>query len=123
MRALRPNGIATLPRRGHWLRSLDLRPRLVTWLSIVAIGLLVGCGPTLYTLDISSAERAFEQARTESARTYAPYEFHYAEVHLQMARREAAEASYEDAIRYADVAERYSHRARVIASRKRAAIP
>ena len=82
-----------------------------------------GCGPVLYTVDIAAAERAFEQARTESAKTYAPYEYYYAEVHLQKARHEAAEASYEDAIRYADVAERYSQRARVIASRKRAATP
>ncbi len=84
---------------------------------------LLGCGPTLYTLDIAAAERAFEQAKTESAKTYAPYEYHYAEVHLRKARQEAAEASYEDAIRYADVAERYSHRARVIASRRRAGAP
>lgn len=82
-----------------------------------------GCGPTLYTIDIAAAERAFEQARTESAKAYAPYEFHYAEMHLRKARQEALEASYEDAIRYADIAERYSHRARIIASRKRAATP
>jgi len=89
---------------------------------LLALGLF-GCGPTLYTLDIASAERAFEQARTESAKTYAPYEYYYAEVHLEQARREAAEASYEDAIRYAAVAEHYSERARVIASRRRAEAP
>lgn len=101
------------------MRKTRSQSRVVCWL--LALG-LVGCGPALYTVELADAERAFEEARTESAKTYAPYEYHYAEVHLQQARREAAEASYEDAIRYAGVAERYSERARIIASRKRAAI-
>lgn len=93
------------------------------WGLALWVSSLVGCGPALYAVDIASAERAFEEARTESAKTYAPYEYHYAEAHLEKAREEAAEASYEEAIRYAGIAERYSHQARIIASRKRSAAP
>jgi hypothetical protein len=117
----------------HAVRAVRLQPPLRlpncgrlprVWALISCASLvLAGCGPTLYAMEIAAAERALEQAKTESARSYAPYELHYAEANLRKAKQEAAEASYEDAIRYADVAERYSHRARIIASRKRAETP
>ena len=82
--------------------------------------LAAGCGPTLYTINMLSAERAVDRAREENARWYAPYEFHFAEAHLTKAREEAAEASFEDAIRFAKTAETYSLKAIEIAERQRA---
>lgn len=121
VRAPRQHGLQEATHRGRVLRRAA--PLFLVLLPAVFLPALTACGPTLYTVEIASAERAFEEARTESAKTYAPYEYHYAEAHLQQARREAAEASYEDAIRYAEVAERYSKRARLIASQRRAEAP
>jgi hypothetical protein len=66
-----------------------------------------------------AAEHRLEGAREENARWYAPYEYYFAEVHLAKAREEAAEASYEEAIRYAKTASEFSERALEIARRKR----
>lgn len=84
---------------------------------------VLGCGPALYISSIRSAEQKLEQARDENARWYAPYEYHYAEAHLQQAREEAAESSFEDAIRYAKTARDFSERALSITQRKRQAEP
>ena len=81
---------------------------------------LSACGPVLFTTRIDAAERKLQQARDENARWYAPYEYYYAEAHLEKARTEAAEASYEDALRYARTAEQYSVRALQITAHKRA---
>jgi len=80
-----------------------------------------GCGPVVYESRVRAAERTLAQAREANARWYAPYEYYYAEAHLEQARVEAAEASYEDAIAYARTAEEYGTRAlRVTATRRRA---
>jgi hypothetical protein len=82
---------------------------------------VLGCGPALYTASIRSAEEKLDEARDENARWYAPYEYYYAEAHLKQARFEAAEASFEDAVRYAKTARDFSERALDIAQRKRRA--
>jgi hypothetical protein len=80
-----------------------------------------GCGPALYTVRIRAAEQRLNQARDENARWYAPYEYYFAEAHLQQAELEAADASYEDALRYAKTAEEFGSRALEIARRQRQA--
>jgi hypothetical protein len=90
---------------------------LLPALSVVALG----CGPALYTASIRSAEEKLDEARDENARWYAPYEYYYAEAHLKQAQFEAAEASFEDAIRYAKTARDFGERALDIAQRKRRA--
>ena len=83
--------------------------------------LTTGCGPALYTSGIRTAELKLQSARDENARWYAPYEYYFAEAHLQQAREEAAQASYEDAIRYAKTARDFSDRALTITQRRRQA--
>jgi hypothetical protein len=92
-------------------------PRTLASLVLVAIG--AGCGPVLYTTDIHSAEQKLQLAREENARWYAPYEYYFAEAHLQQSERLAAESEYEDAIRYAKIAEDFSGRALEITRHKR----
>lgn len=93
------------------------------WLALLPAVLVaaLGCGPALYTASIRSAELKLQQARDENARWYAPYEYYYAEAHLQQAQTEAAEASFEDAIRYAKTARDFGERALEIAHRRRQA--
>ena len=101
-----------------------VRPR---WLACSSIffgtlvlfaGLLGGCGPTLYTVHILPASQAVEQAREANAAEHAPYEYYFAEAHLHKAREEAAEASYQDAIRYAEQAELFGTKARELSRRR-----
>lgn len=72
----------------------------------------------MYTVHITPAARAVEQAREADAARHAPYEFHYAEAHLRKAREEAAEASYDEAIEYAGIAEEFGNKARKLAQRR-----
>lgn len=81
----------------------------------IALG---GCGPALYTINVMPASRAVEQAREAGAPEHAPYEYYYADAHLRKAREEAAEASYQDAMRYADIAEEHGVKARDLARRR-----
>ncbi len=89
----------------------------VTALCVLALG----CGPTLYTAHIRAAEQKLQKARDQNARWYAPYEYYFAEAHLREAQEEAADAAYEDALRYAKTAEEYSERALTITERVRQA--
>lgn len=93
-------------------RRRKLRP---AWVMAAA---LMGCGPTLYTVHILPASRAVEQAEENGAAEHAPYEYHYARAHLDKAREEAAEASYQDALHHAKVAEEYGVKARDLARRR-----
>lgn len=77
-----------------------------TLVSLVLVVVFVsGCGPLIYAGNITPASRAIERAREAGAELYAPYEFHLAQAHLHKAREEAGEASYQDAIDYARIAE------------------
>ena len=71
-----------------------------------------------YTIHILPAALAVEQAREADAAEHAPYEFYYAREHLRKAREEAAEASYQDAGRFARVAEEFGVKARDLARRR-----
>ena len=77
------------------------------------------CGPTYYTISIERAEDALQRADADHASWFAPYEYHHARARLRKAREEAAESSYEDAIRLARASERYSERAIAVSSRQR----
>ena len=72
----------------------------------------------MYTIELVPASRAVAQAREAQADEHAPYEYYTAVEHLRKAREEAAEASYEDAIRYAAVAEEFGTKARDLATRR-----
>ena len=87
---------------------------------VIALAVLggTGCGATLSTIDIVPAARVVEQAREANAPEHAPYEYYYADAYLQKARHEAAEASYQDAIRFATIAEEYGVKARDLARRR-----
>ena len=92
-----------------------------TWSRIGIVLFLTGisgCGATLYTVNVVPAARMVEQAREANADEHAPYEYYYAREHLSKARYEAAEASYQDAIRFAEVAEEYGLKARDLARRR-----
>lgn len=88
-----------------------------SWLALVVVA-LCGCGPAIYTINIMPAARAVEQAREAGAPEHAPYEYWYAHSHLRKAKEEAGEASYQDAIRYADIAEEHGVKALDIARRR-----
>ena len=87
-------------------------------LLLVTGSILGGCGPALYTLNIMPAARAVEEASQSDAAEHAPYEYFFARAHLDKAREEASEASYQDAIRYANVADEYGTKGRDLARRR-----
>lgn len=93
------------------------RLMLVTGLC-AAVSTLVACGPSLYTFNSIPAASVVEQARQANAAEHAPYEFFYARSYLDKAREEAAEANYQDAIRFAERASEYGTKARDLARRR-----
>lgn len=78
-----------------------------------------GCGAVVYTADVISAGSVVAEAEQAGAADLAPYEFYAAQEYLAEAREEASEASYEDAIRYAQAAGRLAREAQSIARRTR----
>ena len=63
-----------------------------------AVGLTTsGCGGMYYAVAVTSASSRVEEARVLGAEQLAPYEYYYAQEHLEQAQFEAAEASYSDA--------------------------
>lgn len=93
------------------------RLMLVTGL-VAAVAMLAACGPSLYTFNVIPASSAVEQARQANAAEHAPYEFFYAQSYLDKAREEAAEANYQDAIRFAERANELGTKARDMARRR-----
>lgn len=77
-----------------------------------------GCGPVMYTVNVLPASRAVERAKEAHADENAPYEYYYAKAHLDEAREEAGQANYQDAVRYAEDAEKYGNKARDLARRR-----
>lgn len=69
------------------------------------------CGGTLYSIEANSASTKLEEARELGAEKLAAYEYHYAKQHLEKAESEAAEADYGDAIKLAEISEKYSEKA------------
>lgn len=72
---------------------------------------VMGCGNTLYAIKANSANARLHEAEEVGAEQYAPYEFYYAQQHLEKAETEAAEADYGDAITLAEEAEEYAEKA------------
>ncbi|HEY3497600.1 MAG TPA: DUF4398 domain-containing protein [Polyangiaceae bacterium] len=85
-----------------------LTPRL----GLLALGLLaLGCGNTLYAIQMSAASAKLEEARELGAEQYAPYEYWFAVQHIDKAQTEASEADYSDAVKLASVGEEYADKA------------
>ncbi len=83
-----------------------------------AAALLAACGPSLYTFNIIPASSAVEQAAQANAAEHAPYEYFTARTYLDKAREEAAEANYQDAIRFSERASEHGTKARDLARRR-----
>jgi hypothetical protein len=91
---------------------LALRRGRVPALGLAVLGLLaLGCGNTLYALQMSAASSRIEEARELGAEKYAPYEYWFAVQHLDKAQTEASEADYSDAIKLAEIGEEYADKA------------
>lgn len=90
-------------------------PVLTVFAALAA--LVAGCNPILYTMNAGSASSSVEEARLANAPEYAPYEYYLSEAYLDKSREEAAEGQYQDARRFASVAEENGVKGREIASR------
>ena len=88
---------------------------MVRFAALVALALasltLTGCGGTLYAINASNANSRLEEAKELGAEQLAPYEYYYAKAHMEQAQVDASEASYSDAINYAETAEEYADKA------------
>jgi hypothetical protein len=82
----------------------------VVGLALASMG-ASGCGGTLYAINASSAASRLEEAKELGAEQLAPYEYYYAKAHLEQAQIDASEASYSDAVDYAETAEEYADKA------------
>ncbi len=81
-------------------------------LTVMGLGFaLGGCGHTLYVFQANSAASRLEEARELGAEKLAPYEYFYAQQHLEKAQEEAASADYSDASNLAEIAEEYADKA------------
>ncbi len=87
-------------------------------LSITGIA-LSGCGNTLYLVQVSQAEEAFEEAKELGAEKVAPYEFYGAEARLKEAREQAAHAEYGNAAKLSDEATALANRAVLLTKNSR----
>lgn len=92
---------------------------LTVGLSAAAAFLSIGCGNTLYLVQVSQAEEAFEEARELGAEQYSPYEYYAAEVRLKEAKMQAAQAEYGNASDLSDEATEYAEKAIVNAKKSR----
>jgi hypothetical protein len=70
-----------------------------------------GCGGMLYSMQVNGIATKVAEAKELGAEKLAPYEYYYANEHLQKAMTEAAEGDYSDAIHFADVADEYANKA------------
>ncbi len=62
---------------------------------------LAGCGAAAYSYNIVRAARSVEQAKQVDAEKLSPFEMTLAKAYLAKSREESAEASYQDAVRFA----------------------
>jgi len=92
------------------VRSRSLRAWCAGPLLALVLG-LSGCGPTAYSLNAVRAARSVEKAKQVGAMERAPYEMTLANAYLEKAREESAEAAYQDAVRFAKLAQRYAEEA------------
>ena len=87
-----------------------MRSLIVGALAALASGLL-GCGGVHYAIAVNSAASRVEEAKALGADQLAPYEYYFAQEHLQQAQVEASEASYSDAVNLANEAEDHANTA------------
>jgi len=73
------------------------------WVLLLAVG-VDACGGVRFAVVSSDAASLVEQAKNAGGERWAPYDYYYAQAHLEQARVEAEEASYSDAISLAEVA-------------------
>ena len=86
--------------------------RIAAKLALCAWGLaLLGCGHSLYVLEVRSASMRVAEAEELGAEKHAPYEYYTAVAHLEKAKEEAAEADYGDAIALAETSTEYAQKA------------
>lgn len=78
---------------------------------------ITGCGNSLYLVQVSRAERVFQEAKELGAERHAPYEYYSAKVRLEEAKRQAAEAEYGNAADLSDEATDFSSKAIAIAKK------
>lgn len=64
----------------------------------------VGCGNTLYLVEVNNAEEDLQEAKELGAERYAPYEYYAAEARLDEAKEQAAQAEYGNASQLSDEA-------------------
>ncbi len=87
------------------LRSSQRAASCVLACAIVLVSLVApGCGAAAYSVNVVRAARAVERAKQVDAEKLAPFEMTLAQAYLDKAREESAEASYEDAVRFAKLA-------------------
>ena len=94
--------------------SLSARSRVGATFAGAILALFAGPGCVVggvYAYKANAAAASLEQAKTLGADRLAEYEYYFAREHLQKAMEEAAEASYGDAIFYADLAKDAADRA------------
>lgn len=109
-----------MARSPRLLSTTRTGPRIVAAvLAGLCLGLSSGCGAALYTIDVIAAETVVAEAEHAGAPELAPYEYYAAREYLTEAHEEASEASYEDALRYAQIAGRLAREARFEAQRRR----
>jgi hypothetical protein len=70
-----------------------------------------GCGGMLYSVQVNGVAGKVAEAKELGAEKLAPYEYYYANEHLQKAMSEASEGDYSDALNFATVAEEYANKA------------
>ncbi|MBN1605135.1 MAG: DUF4398 domain-containing protein [Polyangiaceae bacterium] len=73
--------------------------------------MVAGCGHGLFAIHARAAQSKLAEARELQAPDLAPYEYYYAEAHLEKAKQEAAEADYGDAIDLAKTSEEHADKA------------
>ena len=83
-------------------------PRLALCAWALAV---TGCGHAVFAMEVRSASMRVAEAREVGAQELAPYEYYYAEAHLEKAKQEAAEADFGDAIDLASTSEEYAQKA------------
>lgn len=88
-------------------------PRTLFPRALVLVGgfVVAGCGGVHYAVNATTASARLAEARELGAERYAPYEYYYAQAHMEQAQIEASEASYSDATDFAETAEEYALKA------------
>ena len=86
-----------------------MRTRLIA--SCLVLAGAQGCGGVYYAATVNAASARVEEAREIGAEQLAPYEYYYAKAHLEQAQVEASQASYGDAIHFAEAADEYAGKA------------